>query len=212
MCFSPSASFTASALLGVIGVATVAKTKNKKALPLAVIPLIFALQQLIEGGLWLNILGSGRFTLLLTAFFLFFALFWWPAFVPFTVYVIETVPWRRRVLAVLSGVGVATGIYIYATYLLNPTSAVIMNHCIYYEHTTPYGMVGAVLYMCVTVGAGVISSRYMIKFLYTLLAVLAFIAWRIYLANFVSVWCFFAAVASGFIYYIQTSSRVKKKS
>ena len=76
MCFSPAASFTAAALLSVAGSAAVIKNyKVKKALPIAIIPLIFAIQQAIEGMLWLNIQGSGGYTLLFTYLFLFFALF-----------------------------------------------------------------------------------------------------------------------------------------
>ncbi len=41
MCFSATASFTASAVLGTVGVATIAKTKNRKAWMLSAVPLLF---------------------------------------------------------------------------------------------------------------------------------------------------------------------------
>lgn len=211
MCFSPAASFTASALLGVTGIAAVMKTKDKKALPLAMIPIFFAIQQAIEGGLWLSLRGDGTHTLLLTSLYLFFALFWWPAYGPITIYMVEIVPWRRRVLAILSCVGILVGGYVYTTYLIQPIPATIVNHCIYYDHVTPYAMVAAVLYLIATLGAGIISSKYILKFLYTLLAVFAFIAWKIYLNNFASVWCFFAAIASTIIYFVVTRPLPKKK-
>ena len=54
MCFSATASFGASAVLGVIGVAAVAKAKTKPQRLFASIPLVFAVQQLSEGFLWLS--------------------------------------------------------------------------------------------------------------------------------------------------------------
>ena len=54
MCFSATASFTAGIVLTVIGVATVKKTQRKTEIPFAMVPLLFGLQQFIEGLLWLS--------------------------------------------------------------------------------------------------------------------------------------------------------------
>ena len=48
MCFSASVSFGAAAVLGVAGAATLTKVRSLGDLPLATVPLIFALQQVIE--------------------------------------------------------------------------------------------------------------------------------------------------------------------
>ena len=45
MCFSATASFAASGALGLVGAASLAKTKSKKEVPFAAVPLIFAVQQ-----------------------------------------------------------------------------------------------------------------------------------------------------------------------
>ena len=55
MCFSASASFGASALLGVIGTVAVVKAKTTSQRLFAVIPFIFSIQQLTEGLLWVAI-------------------------------------------------------------------------------------------------------------------------------------------------------------
>ena len=55
MCFSATASFGASAVLGAIGIIAVAKAKTKPQRLFATIPLIFAVQQLTEGLLWLSL-------------------------------------------------------------------------------------------------------------------------------------------------------------
>jgi hypothetical protein len=89
MCFSATASFAASAALGTISLTTLTKVKNKRHLPLVLIPLFFALQQFVEGLLWLTITGSGKYTMELTYLFSFFALWWWPFYFPFTAYLME---------------------------------------------------------------------------------------------------------------------------
>ncbi len=55
MCFSATASFTASFSLSVLGVATPTQTTSKKQLLLATFPLLFAIQQFFEGVVWLNL-------------------------------------------------------------------------------------------------------------------------------------------------------------
>jgi len=54
MCFSATASFIAGVSLLVLGVATVKKAKRKAEIPFAMIPLLFGVQQIIEGMLWLS--------------------------------------------------------------------------------------------------------------------------------------------------------------
>ena len=59
MCFSPTASFSASAALAVIGILTLKKTSAPHQFLFAYIPLIFASQQFIEGFLWLLLSKNG---------------------------------------------------------------------------------------------------------------------------------------------------------
>ena len=54
MCFSATASFSAGTVLTVLGVATMRATRRKAEIPLASIPLLFGLQQIVEGMLWLS--------------------------------------------------------------------------------------------------------------------------------------------------------------
>ena len=52
MCFSAAASFTAGAALSVVGVITVRRSRGAVELPLALVPLLFGIQQITEGVLW----------------------------------------------------------------------------------------------------------------------------------------------------------------
>ena len=54
MCFSASASFIAGTSLSALGVVSLRRTELKTEQPLAMIPLLFGLQQLSEGVVWLT--------------------------------------------------------------------------------------------------------------------------------------------------------------
>ena len=54
MCFSATASFVAGTGLAVLGVATLRAARRRPEIPFAAIPLIFGLQQMVEGALWLS--------------------------------------------------------------------------------------------------------------------------------------------------------------
>ncbi len=54
MCFSAPASFISGTALSVIGVAALKRTESKSEIPFALIPLLFGIQQLTEGVIWLT--------------------------------------------------------------------------------------------------------------------------------------------------------------
>jgi hypothetical protein len=54
VCFSASASFIAGTSLCAVGVATLKRAEAKTELPFAMIPLLFGIQQLTEGVIWLT--------------------------------------------------------------------------------------------------------------------------------------------------------------
>ena len=80
MCFSTAASFGASAILSVAGVAAVTQAQTKAQRLFAAIPFIFSIQQFFEGLLWLSIKNPDFVTdrSVPAYFFLFFALVLWP--------------------------------------------------------------------------------------------------------------------------------------
>lgn len=106
MCFSAEASFTAAALLiplGGLAVVRAAKVAPKYT-PLCALPLLFGLQQAMEGMVW--VAGGGpdaawveRFSLA----YMFFSWIAWPVWVPVSVYFLE--PPRRRPLYIAFAVG-----------------------------------------------------------------------------------------------------------
>jgi hypothetical protein len=201
MCFSATASFTASAVLGFVGTAALVKTKNKKAWPLMAIPLLFAIQQFIEGLLWLSIHTQPNLTFLLTHIFLFFALFFWPVYIPLAVLALETNKIRRILIFIFCIGGAAVGIIFYADFLRNPEAAQVINRCLFYPNPAPYPSLIGFLYILATIGPGAISSKPLVKILSVLVLISSLITWYFYAVNFISVWCFFAAIISGVLYF-----------
>jgi hypothetical protein len=203
MCFSATASFTAAAITGGIGIATLGRVTTRAEMPMAAVPLIFALQQAIEGGLWLTVdSGSAAgLTRALTYGFLFIAEVWWPIFVPVAVILAEPERWRRRSMLGLLVLGVAVGLYLLRSILGREYRAIIVDDHLVYASTGPLPFTVAAAYFAATVLPPLLSSRRIIAILGAIILVGAATAYAFYWQAFVSVWCFFAAVASGVILF-----------
>ena len=110
MCFSATASFTAAAVVGSIGIATLWKAaarRDRAVLPIAAFPILFAAQQAVEGLLWLDLARPepGACRPFLTHAFLGYAEVFWPVFAPLAAWSIEPVLWRRRLILICLVVG-----------------------------------------------------------------------------------------------------------
>jgi hypothetical protein len=99
MCFSASASFIAGASLSAVGVATLKRTERTAELPLAMIPLLFGIQQLTEGVIWLTFHRNAPL-LKQTSTYLYsgFSHVLWPVYVPFAMGILEAVRWRKKTI------------------------------------------------------------------------------------------------------------------
>ena len=98
MCFSSTASFAAAAVLAAAGAVSLRKVQEPKQLIFASIPLLFSIQQLSEGFLWLALTnpvyaGMEKSS---TLIFLVFAQILWPFHVPLAVFLLEKTGWRKR--------------------------------------------------------------------------------------------------------------------
>ena len=91
MCFSAPASFVTAGLTGAIGIIALTRASEPRQLPFAATPLFFAVQQGIEGLLWLNLplAPDGHLSTALAFSYLVFAEAFWPVFVPIAVWLIE---------------------------------------------------------------------------------------------------------------------------
>ena len=97
MCFSATASFTAGAVLVTAGVLSLRHVTSKNALPFASIPLLFGLQQMVEGIVWTTF-GSPEVHAIATYVFVMFSHVLWPTFVPLSIWLLEKDPLRKKPL------------------------------------------------------------------------------------------------------------------
>lgn len=211
MCFSATASFGAAIVLSAIGVIAIKKAQRPSQLPLAFIPIVFALQQVSEGFVWLCLTHPEYSQWQVTAshFFMVFAHVVWPVWIPFSVVIPEENKLRKKILYVILVMAVllsASEIYCMIAY---PIEAVINEHHIQYNAHYPqiFITVTDVFYGIVTLIPCFISSTkrmWLLGVALVLSLVIAEIFYDIYL---VSVWCFFAAVMSMIVYFIIITPR-----
>jgi len=201
MCFSATASFVAGTSLSVIGVATLKTVKRKSEIPFAMIPLLFGIQQLIEGVIWLTF--SRDAPLLqqtMTYAYSGFSHVLWPIYVPFAIGILETVRWRKKALAGFEVAGLTVGLYLLYFIVTAPVVAQVVGRHIEYISPHFYVPPMIVLYLAATCVSAFFSSHKFVN-LFGALALISFItAYVIYAHALVSVWCFFAALLSILMY------------
>lgn len=202
MCFSASASFIAGTALSATGVVTLKKAETKREIPFAAIPLLFGIQQIIEGFVWLSFsFANPVWNSLFAHAFLFFAYVLWPIFIPFSVRLLEPDFSRKKLLSVFQVVGIAVASYLLFFMISHPLAVLAADKSIKYFLSLPYGFSLVGLYVLVTCGSPLFSSRKIINIFGILVSISFVIAYYFYTVVFASVWCFFSAILSGTIYW-----------
>ena len=113
MCFSATASFAAGAFLLGLGTLTLKSARRPREIPFAAIPLLFAIQQLTEGVVWLSFRDEAPLlNTAMTHVFSFFSHVLWPIYVPIAVLLIEPPGRRRQALLAFVAAGLAVGAYL----------------------------------------------------------------------------------------------------
>ena len=201
MCFSATASFSAGALLIGIGALTLKSAKHRRELPFAAIPLLFAIQQLSEGVIWLTFSADAPLlNTVMTHVYSFFSHVLWPVYVPVAVLLIEPPGRRRQVLLAFVAAGLAVGVYL--LYFLVAFPVVSRPTGQHIEYVSPHFFAaGAItLYLMSTTLSPIVSTHRTVK-VFGVLALLSFgAAYFFYATWFISVWCFFAALLSAVVY------------
>jgi len=204
MCFSATASFSAGALLLVVGTLTLRSalaTRQRRALPFAAIPMLFAMQQLIEGVIWLTFAEEvTRLNAVMTHVYSFFSHVLWPVYVPVAVLLMEPNGWRRRALTALIAAGATVGAYLLYALVAFPIISRPTGQHIEYVSPHFFAAVTMTLYLLSTAVSPLLSTHRVVV-VFGALALLSFgAAYAFYATWFISVWCFFAALLSAVIY------------
>ena len=200
MCFSATASFVAGTGLSVLGVATLRAARRRSEIPFAAIPLIFGLQQMVEGALWLSFrFDAPQLNLAMTYVFSVFSHVLWPVFVPFAIGLLETVAWRRRVIQVFQGVGLLVGLFLLYQIVEFPVTAVAAENIVYVSPHF-YKLPVMLLYLAATCVSCFFSSSATVRLFGALALLLFALAYGFFAVALFSVWCFFAALLSAIIF------------
>lgn len=212
MCFSVEASFGAGIVLSVIGVASLKKAQSPSHLLFASIPLFFAVQQIIEGFLWLALPDPNwaQWHKPLTYLFLIFAQIVWPLWVPVSIVLLEKDGKSHKIQKIFVVLGLLVSVYLGYCLMNYPVGAAIQGYHISYEQDYPKDLriyIGA-LYVISTIAPPFFSSIRRMWMLGTTVLISYLIATLFYNHYLVSVWCFFASIISFSVYLIM----IEKKS
>ncbi len=201
MCFSAEADFVSGAVIGAIGIATLTQVERPRELPLAILPLAFALHQIAEGFVWRD-LDSGVAHSTGVPVYLYLAFAWvvLPVLAPLAIMIVEPPGRRRRMIGVFVVLGAIAGAYLAAAIARGDVSAHAVEHTVQYGGAGRFATVATVLYIVATCGAPLLSGfRAIVWFgVANLLAVAAFAT--IQAEGLTSLWCTWAAVVSVFIF------------
>ncbi|MDJ0580305.1 DUF6629 family protein [Crocosphaera sp.] len=203
MCFSATASFTAAVGLSLLGIGTIKQTCSKRYLLLGSFPCLFALQQSLEGLVWTGIDNESlsQLTMVGTYGFLLFATFLWLILSPLSIYFLEQDQPKKRVLLALTVLGFLLGTYLLTWIIYNGIDPQVFSGNIFYDlKFIPFYEPNKYLYLSIIAIPFLITESTILKLFGSLIIISFIISQMLFEVTFVSVWCFFAAVLSGFLY------------
>lgn len=202
MCFSAEVSFTASAVLMASGTYILKNCSNKSLLWIASIPILFGLQQLFEGILWVSVDQRLNDSFLFTSSanaYLVFAFLIWPVWIPLAFMVAEKNQGIKKMIAFILGCGVLLSLANLYYGLKQSVSIGIVNHSLQYLAEVPNQIY---IYPLIILIPCFISTLKSVKSFALLVTIGYVIAYYFYSQTFVSVWCFFSALVSLAIYQV----------
>ncbi len=214
MCFSASANFVSSSVLGLIGAATLMEVKHRRELLFAAMPSLFALHQFTEGFVWLGL--EHKLPPIVAhdagAAFVLYAQGLLPFLLPLSVLLIEPTRARRRRMLGFSILGGVLSLYLLWGLIAYPLQVSAGADGVVYLNRISTTTLVAILYVIATCGALFFSGfRALVVLAWLNLAgLLIVMAVRRY--EFTSLWCFYAALVSVIIYFFFRRSRPVRPS
>jgi hypothetical protein len=161
MCFSPEADFTAGVVVAGVGVETLRRVRARRELIVGALPLLFGIHQLVEGFVWLGLRGqvsSGLGDAAKEAYVV-YAHAVLPVIVPFGFMLLEPDHRRSRWMWPLVCLGLVLGVYLLWQITAYPVGAREEARCIDYTTHTPNDVLIGAIYVVVTCGPALLSSR-----------------------------------------------------
>ncbi len=206
MCFSAEVSFGASAVLVTTGVLTIIVSKKREQLFFAMIPILFGIQQFMEGWLWVSLQNEGYDAIgtISNYGFLIFAQLIWPVWVPLSVYALEKNRKRKQLITFSMVLGIVLALLLGYRLIVFDVSAEIMEQHIFYKvgHFKSINWWSGIFYLIPAAFPFIFSSIRKINILGILMLLLFVISKVFYIQYMISIWCLFAGVLSFYIWFI----------
>lgn len=212
MCFSATASFAASAVLLPLGAYSLKQSRQfkKPYWVFAIYPLAFGIQQAAEGWLWLLLEDPIQpATRLPALIFMFFSHLFWLFWVPLSSAMVEDHRFKRRLFFAIAALGGLYGLSMYIPAVLYSDwltlrlhqHSIVYDVRLFYDQEVPRLAVRALYAILVLLPLLATSHREVRSFGWLILASVI-VASIYFVETFVSVWCYFAAIISAYIFYM----------
>lgn len=191
MCWSATADLAAGAGITVIGIACLVPVRRARDLPLAALPLLLGIHQIIESAVWRSGGGSGPAVTAWAVIALPLLAVWVP------VGVLLAVPLsarRRLALPVVAGLAVAA--VLTAGLARRPVTAEVRGHSVGYAVHLPVPYLVIAGYLLATVGSLLLTGDRLLRLYGAVVATGAAVCLLLWRLEFASTWCAFAAVSA----------------
>ncbi|MFE2379721.1 DUF6629 family protein [Streptomyces sp. NPDC059398] len=191
MCWSATADLAAGSAVAAVGVACLARTRRTRDLPLAALPLLLGIHQVIEAVVWHAGGGAGPATTAWAVVALPVLALW----VPCGVLLAAPRPVPSRLLLPVAA-GTATASVLALRIAARPVTAEVRGHTVGYVIDLPLPALVVAGYLLATVGSLVITTDPLLRLFGAVVgagALICFLLWRL---EYVSTWCAFAAVSA----------------
>ena len=197
MCFSADADLVAGIAVSAVGIDAVRRARVPEELPLAVLPLVFGMHQLVEAFVWWDLEGKVSAARGDVAIWIYLAIaFVLPLWVPLAVRGVERSRRRRIVISLLVALGLVVTVTLLAAIVRGPVDAWINGHYIEYMVAIPGGTATGLLYVVATCGALLAASDRRIRtYGVSNLVAVGGLAW-LTVDGLTSLWCVWAALTS----------------
>ena len=203
--------FTLSGAIGLIGILTLRKVSTPNEILFALLPLLFALHQFDEGFVWLGIGGhiNMRALEIAAGIFVYYAQGLLPFLVPLAIWLIEKDSYKRRVVGILTLLGLGLAVYTMYGLATIPTSVSVVNNTLYYRNPWTDNIYDASIYILTTCGSLMLSSSISIQLFGFLNLIGLTVIYLLRPYGFTSLWCLYAAAISGLLYFYFVERRIK---
>ncbi|MEV6793411.1 DUF6629 family protein [Streptomyces sp. NPDC051320] len=191
MCWSATADLAAGAGIAAIGITCLLPVRRAGDLPLAALPLLLGVHQIIESAVWRSAGGSGPAVTAWAVIALPLLAVWVPLGV-----LVAAPPAARRRLRWPAAAGLAVAAVLAGCLADRPVTAEVRGHTVGYAIHVPFPYVLVAGYLFATVGSLLLAGDPLLRLCGAVMAsgaVICFLLWRL---EFASTWCAFAAVSA----------------